>query len=591
MIPHDFSQAELDPEDEKVLKSRLKANRLRLKASYGLDARVAESLGHFNNAADESPGLMPICQEAPKSTIWKIIVQRRSTSMGLTAALVLVVGGILLFFPEAKHNRVWADMLDTMKTMNWIYARVDLNMPPGLPEETIRSFKESAMSHGWFRFDPRVEIIQKRDGVIEYTDREQNLRYVYLPTSNVVTIDAHTEQYHPATPNSPFDIEAYYRHMFQGEVGQGNPKLFIQSDYDVREGRKVELIQLNHSAVNITAVRDVERNLLVNIFIKVQPSPDNEATVDIEVHLSYPEDGPLDIFAAGAPPEAEVQDSRSEEDAISAIMQAMQAKHDHNYGDRICILVHSQSYDGGEMEPRRVVISRKKQKLYRSDMYLGLHWNQKARDVWPNLTLDQALRAEKTHGLRPSSHVFNGRYVYEGSPTGKSSSKRYFLANGPEAAYSTRDINALAWVNPFDLGVKNARIKESTTRLPENAKYPALIGFKVHFDAYERYSMHHEFWIDPRKDNLVMRYSRKQVESLGGGRSQTFEAHRRILETAQTANKQWYPVHVEIREQYPSQGGSTHHDVTDIRILMDTNWTTSKPIFSKDYLFSKTQGK
>jgi len=589
MSPHDFSQTELDANNEQVLQRQLKAKRLRLKASDGLDSRVADSLTQFNAAFHKPIRLRLTCQESGNLSIWKILVQKKSTSIAVTAALVLVIGCILLFSPQARHNRVWANMLETMKGMNWIYVKVDLDMPPELPEESIRSFETSAMLHAWYRFEPRVEIIQKRDGVIEYTDTEQNARYVYLPASNVVTIDTHTEQYPPALPESPFDIKEYYRDVLQGELVQDNPKLSIHSDYDVQEGREVELIQIDHNGVSITGIRDVERNLLVKIFINVQASPDHEAAVNIDVHLSYPENGPLDIFAAGAPAGAEIQDYRSEEDAITATMQALQARYDYNYGDRICVLVHSQSYDGGAMEPRRTIISRKKQNLYRSDMHLGMHWNEEARDVWPNLSLDQALRAEETHGYGPSSHVFDGRFAYEGKPSDKSRSKRYFRASGPEAAYSSWDINALAWVDPYELGVNNARVRETITRLPVKPEHPEWIGFEIQFDVHERYSMHHEFWIDPRKDNLVMRYDRKQVESLPGGHSRVFEAHRQILKTAQTPNKQWYPVHVEIREHYPGEKGSTHHDITDIRILMDTDWTTSEPIFSRDYLFNKTQ--
>jgi hypothetical protein len=590
MTPNDFSQAELDPEDEQSLQRQLKANRLRLKASEGLDTRVAETLRHFDAASEKSAALELTCPESHKPTLWRTIMRRRSTGIGLTTALAIIVGWALLFSPQAKHNRVWADMLETMKGMNWIYVKVDLDMPPDLPEEMVRSFKSRAMLHAWYRFEPGVAIVQKRDGVIEYTDREQGVRHVYLPTSNTVTIDSHTEQYDPAMPKSPFDIVAYYLDSFPGEVGRDHPKRSINSDDDVQEGRALELIQINHSGVSIAGVRDVERNLLTKIFFNVQPSPDNEATVNVEVHLSYPDNGPADIFAAGVSREAKIQDKRPEEEVITAIMQTVQAKFDHNYGNRICVLVHSQAYDGGEMEPRRAIISRKKQSLYRSDMYLGLHWHEEARDVWPKLTLAQALRAERTHGTGPFLHIFNGRHVYEGRPTDKSHSKRYFRASGPEASYSTWDINALAWVKPFDLGVKNARIKETITRLAVSPDDPEWIGLKIQFDVNERYSMHHELWIDPQRDNLVMRYTRKQLESLGGGRSQTFEAHRQILEAAQTANNQWYPLRVEIREYYPGRNASTHHDITDIRVLLDDEWTTSEPIFSKDHLFCETRG-
>jgi hypothetical protein len=246
------------------------------------------------------------------------------------------------------------------------------------------------------------------------------------------------------------------------------------------------------------------------------------------------------------------------------------------------------SYDGRRMEPRRLIISRKQENLYRSDHYLVnfLVVEQEAKGIWPDLTLKESLRIERSLGSPLSSNVFNGRYVYEGKPKEKSPAKRYFRANGPEAAYSTWDINALAWVNLFDLGVNNARIKETITRLPVNPEYPDWIGIKIHYTVRERYSMDHELWIDPKKDNLVMHYTRRQVESLAAGHSRIFELDRHILETAQTPNKQWYPVHIEIREQYPGQGKTTHHDLQDIRILMDTNWTTSEPVFNKDYLFN-----
>ena len=211
---------------------------------------------------------------------------------------------------------------------------------------------------------------------------------------------------------------------------------------------------------------------------------------------------------------------------------------------------------------------------------------QEAKGLWPDLTLKESLRIEQSLGL-PTSSVFDGRFVYEGKPNQESHAKRYFRASGPEAAYSTWDINALAWVKPFDLGFNNARINETISKLPANPKYPDWIGLKVHFNVQERYLMHHELWIDPQKSYLVMHYFRRQVESLTAGHSRTFEMDRRILEIAQTPDKQWYPLRVEIQEHYPGQGETTHHDVTDIRILMGTHWRTSEAAFNKDYVFTK----
>jgi hypothetical protein len=529
-----------------------------------------------------------------KTNVWRKIMRSKVSKIAAAAMIAILVGWTFLFSPLTSSNQAWAKMLETMKEMNWIYFDIVFDAPPEVTEEMIQSFEEGLPL--WISFNPEVQITKKTNGEIIYTDCDQGVRYHYSPDSNTVTIDSHASKYNPSNPQSPFEIIEYYTEMFQ------ESSLSIQSEFRVQDGREVEIIHLSHNEINVTGVRDVDRNLLVKVSIETNIPPGSEFVAKTEVSLSYPDKGPADIFAAGAPAGAQVVDRRPEGDA-NEIMQTIQQHYDHNYGNRVCVLLYSRKLAGSKMGPRWMVVSRKQQNLYRADTYnaenIGfiavnqptLTIYEQIKDVWPHISIEEAFRLENSHCVR-SQDLYDGKYalLLKGGPPAKSlKTGLHYPANGPTLALE-QDLNSRAWVNPYDLGVNNSRIAETVTRLPENPRYQGLTGLKVSHELHQKgrqqknmFQMIYELWIDPQKDHMVIHRTKWQHQYLGGRIVQTFVSEAHILETSRTSDGQWYPAHVESKMHY-SDDLNANDEINDIVIQIDTDWKSSEAIFDKDYI-------
>jgi hypothetical protein len=130
MTLNKLSQTDLDVENEQTLRQQLRAKRLRLKASDSLDTRVTELLRNYIVGFNNSSGPKFPYRQSHTLSIWRIIMQRKSTSITVTAALVMVVLWIQIFLTQAGHNRVWANKQETKKGKNLKNLKFCLNLPP-----------------------------------------------------------------------------------------------------------------------------------------------------------------------------------------------------------------------------------------------------------------------------------------------------------------------------------------------------------------------------------------------------------------------------------------------------------------------------
>jgi hypothetical protein len=566
---------------EEKLRTFFSQQRQQVKASEVLADRI------IKDAVGEDRGRKP--------TVWRIIMKKRITPYAVASAIAILIGWVFLFLPLTSSNRAWAKMLETMKEMNWIHIDIVFNTSPDMTKEMCQSFEQEGLPW-WISFNPEIQISKKLNGDIIYTDLDREARYYYLSDSNTITIDSHASQYSPSGPKSPFEIIDYYVEMIQESQVQIQSKLLVQ------DGREVEMISLSHQNTIVTGMRDVERNVLVKVIIESPMPPESDFIAKTQVLFTYPENGPADIYAAGAPANAQVIDRRPQGNAME-IMQTIQEHYDYNYGNRVCVLFYSRQLAGEDMGPRRMVVSRKKGKLYRADSYMAeaipfLTSDQpmvtiygQIKESWPHISIEEAFQLENNQSVR-SQDFYDGKYVslLQGGPPAKSlKTSLRNRANGPTYALE-EDINTQAWVNPYDLGVNNSRIAETITRLPENPQYEGLLGVKVSFALEQKgplrqsqdYQVIYELWVDPAKDYMVMHRTKWQHRYSASRIVETFLSEAHILETSQTSDGQWYPVHVE-RKMHYSDDLNANDEIHDIHIRIDTDWTASDAIFDRDY--------
>jgi hypothetical protein len=162
-------------------------------------------------------------------------------------------------------------------------------------------------AEAWFSFGSRVEIVVNGEGQIVYNDFGTGKKLTWTPGSqDIYEAPIPAQRQFVGDAGGPFQI-------IDGLLGllatDGAP---VTKELGTYQGRKVEVWTARHVRENTgetqmaTAYIDVATKFPVALTSENR-APDGTSRPDSDVEFSYPETGPADIYAAGAPQSAQIK--------------------------------------------------------------------------------------------------------------------------------------------------------------------------------------------------------------------------------------------------------------------------------------------
>ncbi len=256
---------------------------------------------------------------APQQNIWRIIMQSKMTKLAAAAAVIIVAVliGINQFGGSIDITSVaLAETLETMKKVPWMHVIGEFDTP-----------KRKGTSEEWINFERGIFAGKGTHCATIYTNYLEGKQYSYSPGdpySNKIQITPLAEnsfykrQFNFA--DSPIDL------ITQVLEDAKKQKYDISSEDSVLDNIDVEVIRITYDYGQTTFYRDIERNLVIRWdYVSTIRTPKTSGKVQrkktgkeiaetnstVEIHkrkyyFDYPDDGPEDIYALGAPRDAEI---------------------------------------------------------------------------------------------------------------------------------------------------------------------------------------------------------------------------------------------------------------------------------------------
>lgn len=520
--------------------------------------------------------------------IWRTIMKSRITRP--FAAAMIIIGAIIgishLENSSEFNQAAWGRMLESMQKMPWVHASKNIE-PPVLYDAIER----------WTCFDPSIKIYRYSDGKITYSDYSKGEAYYYKPEDKTITISPVTEKYNVPGPKSPFEIVAEFFEMTDelgAEIGHKHSRV---------DGKQVEIIESKYvtslGQCHTQMIRDVAQNLLKISQTTILKADTNEEITTVTTY-DYPENGPRDIYEAGAPKGAEVVDLRLPED-VQRLLNEVQRRYDRGYGDCVAMILQSWVNEDGTQEPWSIIMFRQSGQRYRMDLYFASdikrfeNLHNQVKDDWPDLTIEQVKSYERNEATERQS-VYDGTYTTN------------LLRNSRDDVTSNRhkgmiplhygdSINSLSWFEPPIYGSSKPVFEIECELLESDSEHEGLIGLRiaklptalsrmmaqsskddfVRNDPVWTNSNFSLYWLDPSRDYLVIEHIEQKSDS---------KTINLTLETKQASSGQWYPSHIRQESTYTLPEGQQRVNGIDKRIVLDTDPVFPEGIFQADYIFN-----
>lgn len=514
----------------------------------------------------------------------------RSQITRLFAAATIIIGamvGISLLENSSEFNQAaWGRMLESMQKMPWVHASDTID-PPVLYDAVER----------WTCFDPSIKIYKYSDGIIKYSNYSKGEGYYYKPEDKTITISPITEKYNVPGPKSPFEIVNQFFEMTE-KLGAE-----IDHNYSRIDGNKVEIIEseyvtsLGHCHTQM--IRDVEQNLLKSSQTTIL-KPDSNEEITMVTTYDYPKKGPLDIYEAGAPKDAEVVDLRPPED-VQGLLNEVQQRYDRGYGDCIAMVLQSWINEDNTQEPWNIIMFRQHGNMYRMDQYTAgnfkhlINLYDDIKDDWPDLTIERLQQLERNEA---SGH----QIIYDGTYTTNRfrNSRNDYTSNRHKGMIPLDfgdSINSLSWFEPPIYGSSKPVLRVEYELLENDSDHEGLIGLRImklptNMSRIIAKSAKSDFvandpvwtssdvscyWLDPSRDYLVIEHTEMKYGS---------KTTDLTLETKQTPSGRWYPSHIHHEYSYTLPGEKQTVQRIDKRIVLETKPVFPDGIFQADYIFN-----
>jgi hypothetical protein len=474
---------------------------------------------------------------------------------------LVIVAASHLAGPFRVSSVSLAQTLETMRGMSWVHTTETSSAEPGVVREC------------WECFDPHIVARKAPDRQVEYLDYAGNAAYRYNPNSGKITVSLTTDNYMPAGAPSPFEILSQ---TVDSAVETGAQ---VVRQPLVEEGRRRERIQIvfegNPRRESVTFTRDVQRNLLVRMeTVEIQGSdrPVRVTTFD------YPQPGPPDIYALGAPQDASIFDTRPEGAALTLIDE-VQRRFEQGFGDHLAVVLESRPADDGTLEPYEIVVLRQKGTLKRSDHYRAFNVPRdpcapatlypRIKDIWPSLTIPQVLALE-SDTVRDRQMLFDGRRTLRRSLVQGQLVADEHPTDQSQIPGGGAPIDSLpGLIRPnlrLEMQSGSSHFKREVRLLADDPNRPGLAGLRS-----TGFAQATEWWFDPGKDYLLVEKVSRQTG--------TSAARYIVTQTQQTPAGWWYPVAISTESTTFALDGEATVTRRVKRVLVDTDPVFDEAVF------------
>jgi len=223
--------------------------------------------------------------------LWSAVVNSKMAKLAAAAVIIIAIliginhlggsiDGATVAFAQIKEN---------MEKMAWMHVTVE-----GAGEKL----------EAWFSFERRVMVSKRVPGEIRYHDGLKQTVQIYDPVANTITVSYTTADALAGMGRSALDFPKSILKLFD-EAGQK-----IIQETGKYEGKDSKIYKMSGffggMDMRVEMIVDIDKNVL--LFIN-QKAFDETGTLKIEAngYFDYPENGPNDIYQAGAPPDAQVK--------------------------------------------------------------------------------------------------------------------------------------------------------------------------------------------------------------------------------------------------------------------------------------------
>ncbi|MGE5293453.1 MAG: anti-sigma factor family protein [Solirubrobacterales bacterium] len=417
----------------------------------------------------------------------------------------------------------------------------------------------------WQRSDGCIVAIKSPEGGIRYMNFADRVEYEYNPNSNKVTVSLLVSRYLPVCGETPIEMVA----NILKSAEKAGAKVSSEGAPEHQANR--EIIRLDYPSgspvASTTLVRDTATSLLLHM--EVTRHRGGKETVE-QIALDYPDPGPEDIYALGAPVDATFHDTRPGE-SVMAMVDRIRERSDFGLGDHQAVLLESEIQDDATYLPLYVSVVRQKGQLKRWDYCDAFSFQGLALPYpgeagrWPNLTIPQVLDIVASGAMKPSRQMlFDGshtvmRQVDRGKAEIRESKGDEFKASW--GRFFTCYLPSLVWPDLYYelLQGASAHSRPEVVELPADPNRSGLVGLRI-----DRFGETREYWFDPARDYILM--EEVQIQQCVSTRRE------HVRELGQTSGGVWYPRVIETEST--SLGPDGVPDRTqrrEMRILFEEN--------------------
>jgi len=256
-----------------------------------LHDRVLTRVRRAQEQADTAPAL-------PEPALRRMIMRSSITKLAAAAAIVLAaLAGMYALTGSVDGTSItMAQVQQAMETVDWMQVR-----------DKVQNVT------AWLSFASKIQVATAGDGKILFGDFNTGKQLIWTPGSTDI-YESPLDRTRPFAggASGPFELVTRFFSFFTKESGWSTTK-----EMGSYQGRKVEVWTASRAAETpgttkiSTVYIDAERKLPLGSMNGIRRA-DGSIEAQDQVDWSYPETGPADIYAAGAPKTAQIKPAPTE---------------------------------------------------------------------------------------------------------------------------------------------------------------------------------------------------------------------------------------------------------------------------------------
>ena len=223
-------------------------------------------------------------------SIWRTIMKSPITKLA-TAAVIVIAGFIVINQFDASidgSTMAFGQITENMKKMPWLHV---------LAESAGDKLEV------WFSFERRVMVQKPPDGRIIYQDDLKRTTQIFEPDANTVTISHSTTDSLTAMGHSALDFPKSVLKLFDDTSEKVTQEIGKYKEKDVKVFRMRGFI--GDMDMEVEMIVDLDENILLLLNQKVFDDA-GKIAIEAKGYFDYPENGPNNIYEAGAPTSAKI---------------------------------------------------------------------------------------------------------------------------------------------------------------------------------------------------------------------------------------------------------------------------------------------